>query len=128
MFCSTSRKPVGPGDADSFVWMLSTSLKTTQYVLSATPQFIPDPLTMDSYKTLFDLIPVDRMLANSLIVAIVGTLGQILFSAMAAYAFARMTARPECCFHAVPDHHDDSSQVTLIPLFILMRNRTGSRH
>jgi len=105
-----------------FAWMLSTSLKTTQYVLSATPQFIPDPLTLDSYQTLSELIPIERMLANSVIVAIVGTLGQILFSAMAAYAFARMTWRGQnAVFLLYLITMMIPSQVTLIPLFILMR-------
>lgn len=105
-----------------FLWMLSTSLKTTQYVLSATPQFIPDPLTTDSYTTLFDLIPMGRMLVNSFVVAIVGTLGQILFSAMAAYAFARMTWRGQnVVFLLYLITMMIPSQVTLIPLFILMR-------
>jgi len=105
-----------------FVWMLSTSLKTTQYVLSATPQFIPDPLTIDSYKTLFDLMPMDRMMINSIVVAVVGTLGQILFSAMAAYAFARMTWRGQnAVFLLYLITMMIPSQVTLIPLFILMR-------
>jgi len=74
-----------------FAWMLSTSLKPTEYILRATPQFIPDPLTLDSYTGLLDLMPVDRMFFNSTLVAVIGTAGQILVGAMAAYAFARMS-------------------------------------
>jgi multiple sugar transport system permease protein len=76
-----------------FAWMVSTSLKTGQYVLSVTPQFIPKPATMDSYRRLFELYPIGRMMANSLIVAGLTTLGQLITCSMAAYAFARLKFR-----------------------------------
>jgi len=105
-----------------FAWMLSTSLKSTQYVLSVKPQFIPDPLSTESYTTLSDLLPVDRMLFNSMFVALVGTAGQILFSAMAAYVFARMEWRGRnIVFLLYLITMMIPSQVTLIPLFILIR-------
>jgi multiple sugar transport system permease protein len=79
-------------------------------------------VTLSSYTDLFDLMPIDRMLLNSLVVALVGTAGQVLVSAMAAYAFARMEWRGRNTVFVlylmtmmVP------SQVTLIPLFILIR-------
>lgn len=76
-----------------FLWMLSTSLKPQEYVLSATPELIPNPASGQSYIDLFTLLPMGRMFANSVFVAVVGTLGQILVSAMAAYAFSRIAWR-----------------------------------
>jgi multiple sugar transport system permease protein len=76
-----------------FLWMLSTSLKADQYVLTMPPQLIPRPLTLSSYQRLFELFPMGRMFFNSLLVAVVTTLGQILTGSMAAYAFARMRFR-----------------------------------
>ncbi len=76
-----------------FLWMLSTSLKPQAYVLSATPEFIPNPASAQSYADLFTLMPMGRMFANSVFVAVMGTLGQIIVGAMAAYAFARMAWR-----------------------------------
>jgi multiple sugar transport system permease protein len=105
-----------------FAWMLSTSLKPTEYILSVQPQFIPDPITLDSYRTLFDLVPMERMLGNSLFVAISGAGGQVLVSAMAAYAFARLEWRGrEVVFLLYLGTMMVPSQVTLIPLFILIR-------
>ncbi|HEX3051105.1 MAG TPA: carbohydrate ABC transporter permease [Aggregatilineaceae bacterium] len=105
-----------------FAWMLSTSLKSTQYVLSVKPQFIPDPMSTESYATLSDLLPVDRMLFNSMFVALAGTAGQILFSAMAAYVFARIEWRGRnVVFLLYLITMMIPSQVTLIPLFILIR-------
>ena len=105
-----------------FAWMLSTSLKPTEYILRATPQFIPNPATTSSYTDLIDLIPVDRMLFNSAFVAVAGTAGQVLVSALAAYAFSRLEWRGRNTVFVlylltmmVP------RQVTLIPQFILIR-------
>jgi multiple sugar transport system permease protein len=105
-----------------FAWMLSTSLKPAQYILRATPQFIPHPATTSSYTNLIDLMPVDKMLFNSTFVAILGTAGQVIVSAMAAYAFSRLEWRGRNLVFVlylltmmVP------RQVTLIPQFILIR-------
>lgn len=105
-----------------FAWMLSTSLKPAEYILRATPQFIPNPATTSSYTDLAKLIPVDRMLFNSAFVAIAGTAGQVLVSAMAAYAFARMQWRGrEIVFVLYLLTMMVPRQVTLIPQFILIR-------
>jgi len=105
-----------------FLWMLSTSLKADQYVLSSTPNLIPNPLTFDSYTRLANLMNIGAMFGNSLFVAVLTTAGQILTSSMAAYAFARMRWKGKNVVFVlylitlmVP------SQVTIVPLFILMR-------
>lgn len=73
-----------------FLWMLSTSLKEQQYILKTPPELIPNPLTFISYTQLADRIDLGRTFFNSLFVALVGTVGQILIAAMAAYAFSRI--------------------------------------
>ena len=76
-----------------FTWMLSTSLKSQEYILSTTPQLIPNPLSFSSYTELAQRIDLPRVFFNSLIVAGAGTLGQIMIAAMAAFAFARIEWR-----------------------------------
>ena len=105
-----------------FAWMISTSLKTGQFVLTMPPQLIPKPATFDSYNRLFELYPIGRMLFNSLLVACLTTLGQLITCSMAAYAFARLK---------FPGHNlvfliylatlMVPFQVTITPLFIMMR-------
>ena len=105
-----------------FAWMISTSLKSGQYVLSMPPQLIPNPATLDSYRRIFELYPIGRMLFNSLFVAGLVTIGQLVTCSMAAYAFARLKFRGHnfvfllyLATLMVP------FQVTITPLFILMR-------
>lgn len=76
-----------------FLWMVSTSLKSQEYILTATPQFIPNPVSLESYVELFDRIHIGRIFFNSLFVAVVGTAGQVLIAAMAAFAFSRIEWR-----------------------------------
>lgn len=105
-----------------FGWMFATSLKPREYILQNPPQLIPDPATLSSYSDLFDTLPMDKMLFNSLFVAIVGTAGQVLFSAMAAYAFSRLQWRGRnTLFLVYLATMMVPSQVTLIPQFILIR-------
>jgi multiple sugar transport system permease protein len=105
-----------------FAWMLSTSLKTGQYVLSMPPQLIPNPATLDSYRRIFDMYPVGRMLFNSLFVAVATTLGQLVTCSMAAYAFARLKFRGHnLVFLLYLATLMVPFQVTITPLFIMMR-------
>ena len=105
-----------------FAWMLSTSLKGGGAVLTMPPQWIPDPVTLDNFRQIFDLYPIGRMFFNSLLVAILATLGQLITCSMAAYAFARIQFRGQHFIFLlylatlmVP------FQVTITPLFIMMR-------
>jgi multiple sugar transport system permease protein len=105
-----------------FVWMASTSLKIGEYVLSMPPQWIPDPATLDSYRRIFELYPIGRMLFNSLLVAGLTTLGQLVTCSMAAYAFARLKFRGHnLVFLLYLATLMVPFQVTITPLFIMMR-------
>ncbi len=105
-----------------FLWMLSTSLKADQYVLTMPPQFFPRPLTLSSYVRLAKLFPIGRMFFNSLLVATLTTLGQLVTCSMAAYAFARMRFKgSNALFLVYLATLMVPFQVTITPLFILMR-------
>jgi multiple sugar transport system permease protein len=105
-----------------FVWMLSTSLKAQQYILETPPKLIPNPLTFESYSGLAERMDLTRIIFNSVFVAALTTAGQIIISAMAAFAFARMQWRGRNIVFAlylvtmmIP------SVVLVIPQFILIR-------
>lgn len=106
-----------------FVWMLSTSLKEQQYILSATPQLIPDPISFESYTKLANRIDLTRVIFNSVFVAVVGTVGQIIVAAMAAYAFSRMEWRGrDSIFLLYLSTMMIPAVVLVIPQFILIRS------
>lgn len=106
-----------------FLWMLSTSLKQQQYILQANPQLIPNPVSVESYTQLAERIDLARSIFNSVIVAVATTIGQIIVSAMAAYAFARMEWRGRnAVFVLYLATMMIPSVVLVIPQFMLIRS------
>ncbi|SDT81589.1 carbohydrate ABC transporter membrane protein 2, CUT1 family [Streptomyces sp. TLI_053] len=80
---------VGP-----FLWQLSTSLKgPTEDVWSATPRFLPDHPTFDNYLKVADTVPVWTYAANSLIVAAIAIIGNVVGCTLAGYALAKLRFR-----------------------------------
>jgi multiple sugar transport system permease protein len=102
--------------------MLSTSLKGQEYILRTPPQFIPETITLDSYARLAERIALGKTFFNSALVATLGTAGQVLVSAMAAFAFARMEWRGrEIVFVIYLATMMIPSVVMIIPQFVLIR-------
>lgn len=104
-----------------FVWMLSTSLKSSGATFVMPPQFIPAEPTLDNYAAAFTTMPMGRFLLNSLFVAFASTTLMVLSCAMAGYAFARIPFRGRTVlFYAYLATLMVPQQVTLTPLFVLM--------
>lgn len=72
-----------------FVWMVSTSFKFPEDVMTADIEWLPRRVTLDNYLKVFEY-PVVRWGLNSLIQAGVSTILCVLAGAMAGYALARM--------------------------------------
>lgn len=105
-----------------FAWMISTSLKAQQYILETPPRLIPDPLTFESYTSLAERMDLARIVFNSVFVAVMTAGGQILVSAMAAYAFSRIQWRGRnLIFTLYLATMMVPSVVLVIPQFILIR-------
>nr|PZN50175.1 MAG: sugar ABC transporter permease [Chloroflexota bacterium] len=106
-----------------FLWMISTSLTPEAYVLSARPQLIPEEISLESYAELGRRIDLPRVLFNSILVAGLGTLGQIFFAAMAAFVFSRMQWRGRnVVFMLYLATMMIPGSVLIIPQFILVRS------
>ena len=78
-------------------------------------------LSFCSYKNVFESIPVAKYFLNSMIVAFVTTLGQVLISALAGYGFARLKFKgSDFLFFVFILTMMVPSQVNIVPLFHLM--------
>lgn len=103
-----------------FYWMLNTSLQTRENLFRFPPQLIPNPLNPENYTRVFELMPMANALVNSIIVSSTATLGTLLTSSMAAYAFAKIKFRGKSAiFMGFLATIMIPGQVTLIPLFIV---------
>jgi multiple sugar transport system permease protein len=109
---------VGP-----FLWMLLGSFKPQAEFLVNPPTFLPKAATTDNYDRLFSQLDFPRFFFNSSVVALVVTVGNVLFCPMLGYALAKLQWRGKRLIMGlvlatlmVP------AGITLIPNFVLMRN------
>ena len=73
-----------------FLVMLNLSFVPDNEIFSQAGNFFYKGLTLDNYKNVFEQIPLSRYFFNSLLVALITTIGQVVFASMAGYAFARL--------------------------------------
>ncbi len=105
-----------------FFAMLNLSFAHNADFFSNSGQFIHLDLTLENYKRLFADIPIAQYFLNSLIVALAATVGQVVFSALAGYAFARFNFRGrDVIFLVILITMMIPPQVNIIPLFFMMR-------
>ncbi len=104
-----------------FVYMLSTSFRTGGTAIDLPPVWVTPPNVENYLAAVTGPIPLLRNMGNSLFIAVLVTLGQLVVCPLAGYAFARMQFRGRGLLFAilltslmVP------IQVTVVPLFLLM--------
>ncbi len=104
-----------------FIWTVVTSI-TPGATLTSTPKLIPDNPSLAPYAELFNRVPFAQVIANSLIIAIVSTILQLVTSSMAAYAFTRLPFRGRgAIFVLYLATMMIPFQVLIVPLFAEMK-------
>ncbi|HWJ87117.1 MAG TPA: carbohydrate ABC transporter permease [Pelagibacterium sp.] len=71
------------------VWMVLSSLKTPQESMQVPPVWLPADPNLDAYGEVYGVIDAGRSMLNSAIIAVSATLGILVTSLMAGYAFAK---------------------------------------
>ncbi|MBO4393557.1 MAG: carbohydrate ABC transporter permease, partial [Spirochaetales bacterium] len=72
-----------------FIWMVSTSFKPNNEVLTWPPKFIPKHWTMANYIRVFEVAPFVKFFFNSLIMSLICTALVIITSTVAGYVFSK---------------------------------------
>ena len=104
-----------------FFWMVSTSLKSPNEILTWPPTFWPAKLNWKNYRDVLTQINIGQMYFNSIYIAVVTTVGQVFFSALAGFAFARMRFKGRnLLFICYVGTMMVPSMVTLIPRYVIM--------
>lgn len=75
------------------LWMFTSALKSNVEIFQFPPDFFPATAVWSNFVDAVKAIPFLRYLTNSLIIAVPATLGAVMSSALAAYAFARLRFR-----------------------------------
>ena len=103
-----------------FVWMLSTSFKAPGKTFVYPPEWIPDPFVWQNYPDMWTALPFDKFFINSVKIATLTTIGQLITCSMAAFAFSVLIFRGrDLLFLLLIATLMIPYQVTLIPTFIL---------
>ncbi|MDS0527735.1 carbohydrate ABC transporter permease [Clostridium sp. SHJSY1] len=72
---------------------LSLSFMTSDEIFSYPPKLFPSSINWENYKQALDTVPILNFIFNSFFVSITVTLGQVLTSCLAAYAFSYFNFR-----------------------------------
>ena len=106
-----------------FLWMVVTSLKTRAEVFGSSPLALPSGVHLDNYARMWDALPFGLFYLNSIKLAILSTVGQLISCSMAAFAFAILEFRfKRGIFGLLLATLIIPFQVVLVPKFILWRN------
>ena len=109
--------------AAPFLWGISTAFKDQTGVYANPPVWIPSPAITDNFVTAWTMVPMGMFFLNSLKVAGLITVGQLVTCSLAAYAFARLRfPGRDLIFGLYLSSLMVPGQVTIIPLYILMRH------
>lgn len=104
------------------VWMISTSLKMRAKVFIFPPELIPNPVMWSNYPEALTKVPFVLFAQNTVTITVLAVLGELISSAVVAYAFSRLRWRGrDVLFVVILATMMLPTQVTTIPVFILFK-------
>ena len=75
------------------LWMVTASLRQPGLAPPRTIEWLPDPIVLENYASVFEILPFGTYLLNSLVVVAVAVPLTIVTSSMAGFALAQLTRR-----------------------------------
>ena len=73
-----------------FIWLISTSLKSSDQIFSYPPKWIPKPAKFSNYREAFEAIPYLKYILNTMKTTSLAVLGNVLSAPMIGYAFGKL--------------------------------------
>ena len=103
-----------------FAWLFSMSFRTVRDAYLMPPSFLPPRLDFDNYRAvLASNVPFLQIYANSVEIAVLVTLGQLVTCTLAAFAFARLRfPGRDSLFFVMLIGLLFPAQVTIIPIYL----------
>lgn len=106
-----------------FLWMVIGSLKPKSELFAVPMKLLPSKWMWKNYLDVFETIPFFQFYINTAKIAILSTLGQLITSALSAYAFAKLKFKGrDFLFLLYLATLMIPYQVTMIPQYELMNN------
>ncbi|MFP4007899.1 MAG: carbohydrate ABC transporter permease [Spirulinaceae cyanobacterium] len=103
------------------LWLLGTSLKSpTEDIFGFPPRIIPQSPTFNNFITAWETAPFGRYLFNSLLIAVLTVILNLIFCSLAAYPLARLNFRGrDFIFALIISTIMIPFQIVMIPLYVL---------
>ncbi|SFQ26885.1 carbohydrate ABC transporter membrane protein 2, CUT1 family [Desemzia incerta] len=106
-----------------FVWMFLTSGKTIPETTSIPPTILPESFQWENYKNVWNVLPFVAFFLNTGIMIVVRVVTSTLFSAMAAFAVAKLEfPGKNLFFWMVLTQMMIPAQIFLTPQYLLVQN------
>ena len=106
-----------------FIWMISTSFKSSESVFTFPPQWIPKHPTIEQYQALFREVNFLQFFKNSVIVAFGITLFSLFLNSLGGFAFAKHKfPGREKIFALLLATMMVPGQITMIPVFLMLKS------
>jgi multiple sugar transport system permease protein len=106
-----------------FVWMVLGSLKPDAELRQVPPTWWPQQASLDNYTELFTRLDFGQFFFNSTAVAVVVTIGNLVFCSAVGYALAMLEFRGRnVLFALIMGTLMIPGVVTFVPLFVLVAN------
>lgn len=106
------------------LWMLSSSIKLPHEVFSADFQWIPDEVRWKNYVQVWthEKVPFWKLYLNSLTIAVVGTVGELIIASMAGYSLSKIKYKGrDLIFVLMLVTMMIPAQAIIIPKFVLFK-------
>lgn len=104
-----------------FLWMALSAFKTQTELTASPPVWIPTDWTLENFRNLLDKLDLPLYFMNSVIVAVLVTLSNLVFCSMLGYALAKLKfAGRNKIFGLVLGALMVPGNLMLLPLFVLM--------
>ncbi|MBL8057937.1 MAG: carbohydrate ABC transporter permease [Anaerolineales bacterium] len=103
-------------------WMVITALKVRTQVFAWPPVYWPNPIRWQNFADVLTNLPMLRFAANSLLIASLNIVGNLLSCTIVAFAFARMRfPGKNILFMLLLSTLMIPNQITLLPRFVLFQ-------
>jgi len=104
-----------------FLWMVLTSFKTSGEAMQIPPTIFPKKFITVAYTQIVSSLPFARIYFNTILSTVITVVAQLLFCAMAGYAFARLRfPGRDLAFSLVLFQMMVPNQVFLIPQYLMV--------
>ena len=107
------------------LWMVSSSLKTGPEVFAANFRWIPDKVQWINYAQVWthERVPFWRLYGNSLFIAVVSTVGELIVASMAGYSLGKIEFKGRnLVFIVMLVTMMIPAQATIVPRFVIFKS------